>query len=182
MRIFFVFIAMKVFQLDMLKLMILQIKKRGEKDGFKVERGNDLNSTDIARFVGESEAEGYQFLTRVVSDYNDGSNTFSKPGEAFFKIRYEKQGAFAIGGVNQSPFSEDKQTARLKRFYVLEDARRQRIDFLLLKEIIDHSRGQFNKLTVCIESSKADIFYRENGFEWDDSASETTHVMVLNEG
>lgn len=147
----------------------------------KVERVNDLNSTDIARLVGESETEGYRFLTRLVSDYNDGSNTFSKLGEALFLIRNEEQDVVAIGGVNQSPFSEDKQTARLKRFYVLEDARRQRIGSLLLKEIIDHSRGQFNKLTVRTESSKADIFYRENGFELDNSASETTHVMVLNE-
>lgn len=148
---------------------------------FKVERVNDFNSIDIERLVGESEAEGYRFLTRLVSEYNDGSNTFSKPGEALFLIRNEEQDVVAIGGVNQSPFSEDQQTARLKRFYVLEDARRQRIGSLLLKEIIDHSRGRFNKLTVRTESSKADIFYRENGFELDDSSSETTHVMELNQ-
>lgn len=147
----------------------------------KVECVEDLNSIDISRLVGESEAEGYRFLTRLISDYEDGTNTFSKPGEALFLIRNEEQGVVAIGGVNQSPFSEDKQTARLKRFYVLEDARRQRIGSLLLKEIIDHSRDVFTKLTVRTESSKADVFYRKNGFDLDDSTSETTHVMVLKE-
>ena len=154
---------------------------RGGEMEFKVERVNNLDSTEIERLVGESEAEGYRFLTRLVSDYKDGSNTFSKPGEALFLIRNEEQNVVAIGGVNQSPFSEDKQTARLKRFYVLEDARRQRIGSLLLKEIIDHSRDKFSKLTVRTESSKADIFYRENGFELDDSTSETTHVLELSQ-
>lgn len=157
-----------------------EMKNKGWREmKFKVERVDDLNALDLSRLVGESEAEGYRFLTRLVSDYRDGSNTFSKPGEGLFLIRNEEQDVVAIGGVNQSPFSEDKQTARLKRFYVLEDARRQRIGSLLLKEIIDHSRGQFNKLTVRTESSKADVFYRENGFELDDSKSETTHVLVL---
>ena len=147
----------------------------------KVERVEDLNSVDISRLVGESEAEGYRFLTRLVSDYEDGTNRFSKPGEALFLIRNENEDVVAIGGVNQSPFSEDKQTARLKRFYVLEDARRQRIGSLLLKAIIEHSRATFTKVTVRTESSKADIFYRENGFELDDSTSATTHVMELKE-
>ena len=148
----------------------------------KVERVEDLNLVDISRLVGESEAEGYRFLTRLVSDYEDGTNTFSKPGEALFLIRNENQDVVAIGGVNQSPFSEDTQTARLKRFYVLEDARRQRIGSLLLKGILDHTRATFTKVTVRTESSKADIFYRENGFDLDDTTSATTHVMQLKEG
>ena len=85
----------------------------------------------------------------------------------------------AIGGVNQSPFSEDVKCGRLQRFYVLNDARRQGVGSLLLKEITDHSRGKFNEMTVRTESSKADAFYRSNGFNLDDSASETTHVLKL---
>lgn len=145
----------------------------------KVERVNDLNSIDISHLVQESESEGYRFLTRLVGDYKDGTNKFDKPGEALFSIRNKSGDVVAIGGVNQSTFSEDTQVARLQRFYVLDAARRHGVGSLLLKEIIDHSRGQFNEMTVRTESSKADAFYRANGFELDDSRYETTHVKTL---
>jgi len=143
----------------------------------KVQRVNDLNSIDISHLVQESESEGYRFLSRLVGDYEDGTNKFDKPGEALFSICDKAGNVVAIGGVNQSPFSEDAQTARLQRFYVLDDARRMGVGSRLLKEIVDHSRGSFNELNVRTESSKADAFYRANGFEFDDSATETTHLL-----
>ncbi|NYF25366.1 GNAT family N-acetyltransferase [Sporosarcina sp. JAI121] len=146
---------------------------------YTVEQVEDLEEIDIAHLVKESEMEGYRFLTRLVNDYQDGTNTFNKPGEALLSVRNEDGEVVAIGGVNQSPFSEDTQVARLQRFYVLDEARRQGVGSLLLKEIVEHSRGRFNEMTVRTESSKADAFYRANGFELDDSASETTHLMKL---
>ena len=146
---------------------------------FTVQRVKDLRTLDLTQLVNESEAEGYRFLSRLVNEYKDGSNTFSEPGEALFFIQDETGKVAAIGGVNQSPFFEDSQVGRLHRFYVADDARRQGLGSLLLKEIVNHSRETFTELTVRTESSKADAFYRYNGFELDNSASETTHVMVL---
>lgn len=148
----------------------------------KVERVDDLNLIDISRLINESEEEGYRFLSRLVKDYKDGTNKFNRPGEALFSIRNEKGDVVAIGGANRSPFTDNKQTARLRRFYVLEEARRQGVGSLLLKEIINHSRSVFTEMTVRTESSKADAFYRANGFELDDSASETTHILKMKEG
>ena len=146
----------------------------------KVERIDDLLSIDITHLVQESETEGYRFLTRLVNDYEDGTNTFKKPGEGLFSISNETGDVVAIGGVNQSPFSDGMKVARLQRFFVLNDVRRLGVGSLLLKGIIDHSRDSFNELTVRTESSKADIFYRSNGFELDGSTSETTHMLKLN--
>ena len=145
----------------------------------RVERVDDLNLVDISRLIKESEAEGYRFLSRLVDDYQDGTNIFNKQGEALFIIRNEEGEIVAIGGVNQSPFTDSEQAARLHRFYVLDKARRQGIGSLLLKEIINHSRSAFTVMTVRTESSKADAFYRANGFELDDSTADTTHVMKL---
>jgi GNAT superfamily N-acetyltransferase len=144
-----------------------------------VERVDDINLIDISELVKESEAEGYRFLTRLVNDYKDGSNTFDKPGEALFFIQDGSGEVVAIGGVNQSPFSDDKDVARLQRFYVAAAARRQGVGSILLEEIVRHSRDTFREMTVRTESSKADAFYRANGFELDDSASETTHLISL---
>lgn len=146
---------------------------------FTVEQVEDLTSINISQLVKESEAEGYRFLTRLVNDFQDGTNRFNKPGEALFAVQNEVGDVVAVGGVNQSPFSEDTQVARLQRFYVLGDARRQGVGSMLLKQIVYHANGIFNEMTVRTESSKADAFYRSNGFQLDDSASETTHVMKL---
>ena len=146
---------------------------------FSVLRVKDLQAIEISRLVQESEAEGYRFLSRLVNDFQDGTNRFNKPGEALFAVQNDGGDVVAIGGVNQSPFANDTQVARLQRFYVLDDARRQGVGSLLLKEIVNHSHDTFNEMTVRTESSKADAFYRANGFELDDTASETTHVMKL---
>jgi GNAT superfamily N-acetyltransferase len=146
---------------------------------FSVERVEDLRDVDISKLVNESEVEGYRFLMRLVNEYVEGTNTFNKPGEALFCIRNESGEVVAIGGINQSPLSDDKEVARLRRFYVLRDARRQGVGSLLVKEIINHSKGKFKRMTLRTDSSTADSFYRANGFGTDDSSAETTHVLVL---
>ncbi|MHA6261166.1 GNAT family N-acetyltransferase [Sporosarcina sp. CAU 1771] len=142
-----------------------------------VERVKDLNAIDISHLVKESESEGYRFVTRLVTDFQDGSNTFNKQGEALFLIRDKDNDVVAIGGVNESPFAVDENVGRLQRFYVLSEARRKGVGSQLLKEIIQHSKAVFDEMTVRTESSKADAFYRANGFVADDSSSETTHVI-----
>ncbi|MDN4607867.1 GNAT family N-acetyltransferase [Sporosarcina highlanderae] len=142
-----------------------------------VERVNDLNALDIGKLVQESEKEGYRFVTRLVSEFEDGTNTFSKPGEALFCVVSEEGEVVAIGGINESPFAQDAGIARLRRFYVLEKVRRQGVGTLLQQEIVDYAKNQFKEITVRTDSAKADAFYRACGFEFDDSASETTHIL-----
>ncbi len=144
---------------------------------FSVEKVEDLNALNIEGLVKESEEEGYRFLTRLVEEYKDGSNTFDQPGEALYCVRDNQDEVIAVGGVNQSPFADDEKVARLQRFYVESNARRRGAGSLLLKEITNHARAYFKEMTVRTESSKADSFYRHNGFDFDDSASETTHIL-----
>ncbi|MDW0115968.1 GNAT family N-acetyltransferase [Sporosarcina thermotolerans] len=142
-----------------------------------VERVNDLNVLDIGQLVQESEKEGYRFVTRLVSEFQDGTNTFSKPDEALFCVVNNEGKVVAIGGINQSPFAQDAEVARLRRFYVLDEVRRQGVGTLLQQTIVDHAKNHFKEITVRTDSAKADAFYRACGFEFDDSASETTHIL-----
>ncbi|GKV68819.1 hypothetical protein NCCP2716_13170 [Sporosarcina sp. NCCP-2716] len=145
---------------------------------YTVEHVDDLNTLDIERLITESETEGYRFVTRLAEDYKDGVNTFSKPGEALYAVRNDAGDVIAIGGVNRFPVpGGDPETGRLQRFYVLEEERRNGAGSLLLQEIVRHAKDNFRELTVKTESSKADAFYRHNGFEFDDSEAETTHKM-----
>ena len=147
---------------------------------YTVEKVENLNDLVLDALVAESEEEGYRFLTRLVEDYKEGLNTFSEPGEALYDVLDESGNVIAIGGVNRFPVpGGNQETGRLQRFYVKADQRRNGAGSLLLKTIVEHSREQFHELTVKTESSKADAFYRHNGFEFDDSESETTHRVVF---
>ncbi|MCG7342620.1 GNAT family N-acetyltransferase [Sporosarcina sp. ACRSL] len=145
---------------------------------YSVERVEDLHSCDITKLLQESEKEGYRFVSRLVQEYKEGSNTFSKPGEALFSVVDKEGEVVAIGGINQSPFEHDG-VGRLRRFYVLDKVRRQGVGTILQQAIIDHARKHFNQITVRTDSAKADAFYRACGFLFDDTASETTHIMKL---
>lgn len=145
--------------------------------GYFVERVNDLHALDIEQLVQESEREGYRFVTRLVTEFEDGTNTFSKPGEGLFCVVTKDAEVVAIGGINESPLTQDRDVARLQRFYVLDKVRRQGVGTMLTQSIIDYAKDHFKEITVRTESAKADAFYRACGFEFDDSASETTHIM-----
>ena len=146
---------------------------------FKVQRIEDLKKVDVSQLVTESEEEGYRFLTRLVHDYEDGSNTFNKDGEALYGVWEGPEKLVAIGGINQNPYTENKDEARLKRFYTLGDARRQGVGSQLLTELVNHAKGNFKKITCRTESAKADAFYRANGFVETHDTPDTTHVMKL---
>lgn len=146
---------------------------------FKVQRIEDLKKVDVSQLVTESEEEGYRFLTRLVHDYEDGSNTFNKDGEALFGVWEGPDKLVAIGGINQNPYTENKDEARLRRFYTLGVARRQGVGSQLLTELVNHAKGNFSKITCRTESAKADAFYRANGFKETHDTPDTTHVMKL---
>lgn len=146
---------------------------------FKVQRIEDLKKVDVSQLVAESEEEGYRFLSRLVHDYEDGSNTFNQNGEALFGVWEGSDKLVAIGGINRNPYNDNKDEARLRRFYTLGDVRRKGVGSQLLSELVKHAKGNFSKITCRTESTRADKFYRSNGFEETHDTPDTTHVMKL---
>ncbi|MFC4409831.1 GNAT family N-acetyltransferase [Chungangia koreensis] len=144
-----------------------------------IQRIEDLQKIDCSRLIQESEAEGYRFVRRLCEDYNMGRNRFDKQGEALFGVWNESDELIAIGGVNQSPFSDSGRIGRLRRFYVRPDSRRQGIGTMLLREITEFSKGNFDEMTLRTDSAKSDAFYRANGFMDTDQFPESTHKMLL---
>lgn len=142
----------------------------------------DLNTVDVSKLVEESEAEGYRFLKRLVSQYEDGTNTFNQPGEVLYGVWDQHGQLVAIGGLNRDPYSSKEGVGRLRRFYISPNSRRQGIGTLLLKAIIDHGRSHFKEIVVRTDSASADAFYRANGFSADLGLPEATHGLTLDNG
>lgn len=144
----------------------------------EVKRISDLKEVDVSKLIQESEKEGYRFVSRLASEYEDGTNRFSEPGEALYGVWNEKE-LVSIGGLNRNSTSADDNSARLYRSYTLPDHRRKGIGSELIKAIKGHANGQFSEITTKTESAKADAFYRANGFAFDERSFDTTHVLKL---
>ncbi|MEK3973267.1 GNAT family N-acetyltransferase [Psychrobacillus sp. FSL K6-1267] len=142
----------------------------------EVRRISDLKEVDVSKLIEESEKEGYRFVSRLASEYEDGTNRFSEQGEALYGA-WEAEELVAIGGLNRDILGSD--SARLHRFYTLPDYRRKGIGSELFKVILVGAKGQFNEITTKTESTKADAFYRANGFIFDRRSPDTTHVIGL---
>lgn len=147
----------------------------------KLKEIKDLTTVDVSKLVEESEAEGYRFLKRLVSQYEDGTNTFNKAGEVLYGVWDDHDQLVAIGGLNRDPYSPKEGVGRLRRFYISQHVRRQGIGTMLLKEIIDYGRGHFSEIVVRTDSANADAFYRANGFSADLGLPEATHGLQLDE-
>ncbi|MFJ7972660.1 GNAT family N-acetyltransferase [Psychrobacillus sp. NPDC096389] len=142
----------------------------------EVRKISDLNDVDVSKLIQESEKEGYRFVSRLATEYEDGTNRFSEQGEALFGA-WDGEELVAIGGINRN--SKSKDAARLQRAYTLPNYRRKGIGSELFNAIFVHAREQFNEITTKTESAKADAFYRANGFQFDERSPDVTHVYSL---
>lgn len=141
---------------------------------YEVKEISDLSKVSIDHLVKQSESEGYRFLTRLVEHFQDGTQQFDQPGEALLGV-WKADELVALGGVQKNPYTEDAETARLKRFYVEPEERRHGVGSMLLTACLDKAKENFSKVTCRTDSAKADAFYRHNGFSVTTDSPETTH-------
>lgn len=144
----------------------------------EVKKISDLKEVDVSKLIQESEKEGYRFVSRLVSEYEDGTNTFSEQGEVLYGA-WDGTDLVAIGGLNRNVTSSTENSARLHRFYISPEHRRKGVGSELFKAIFVHSKGQFKEITTKTESAKADAFYRANGFVFEERSPDISHVLSL---
>ncbi|WP_277587295.1 GNAT family N-acetyltransferase [Psychrobacillus antarcticus] len=144
----------------------------------EVKNISDLKTVNVSKLIQESEKEGYRFVSRLASEYEDGTHRFSEQGEAIYGA-WDDDELVAIGGLFRNPASEAENSARLFRFYTLPEYRRKGVGSELLKAISGNAKGHFKEITTKTESAKADSFYRANGFIFDERSPDTTHVLTL---
>lgn len=144
----------------------------------EVKNISDLKEVNVSKLIQESEREGYRFVSRLASEYEDGTHRFSEQGEAIYGA-WEKDELIAIGGLYRNSTSKDENSARLFRFYTLPDHRRKGVGSELLKAISENAKGHFKEITTKTEAGNVDSFYRANGFIFDERSPDTTHVLSL---
>lgn len=139
----------------------------------------ELESYSFHLFLKESNEEGYRFLERLVNEYLNGSNTFSKPREALYGAFTSQGELVGIGGVNLDPFSNNQDIGRLRRFYISKSFRREGLGSQLLYNILQDARRHFRVIVLHTDTGHGDQFYQANGFIKGDQYPKATHYLLL---
>jgi GNAT superfamily N-acetyltransferase len=150
-------------------------------DATIITRLDDLDLDRFAELLTESEAAGYQFLRRVVDEWEPGVNRFSLPGEALLVAEVDGEWA-GICGLSIDPYLDDPRIGRVRNVYVLARFRRRGIGRGLVREAIALARGRFDRLRLRGEEPGPASLYESLGFRPFRDVPDCTHIMELSDG
>ncbi|AOY16250.1 GNAT family N-acetyltransferase [Bacillus sp. ABP14] len=130
--------------------------------------------------VQESKKEGFNFLIRLISEYENKINTFNKTGECLYGI-FQGEKLIGIGGLNEDPYTENYKIGRVRRFYISKDYRRIGLGNLLLNQLLSHAEKYFKVVVLYTDTKQGDAFYIANGFVKGEFYKGLSHFKVLYE-
>ncbi|MGW6191818.1 GNAT family N-acetyltransferase [Bacillus cereus] len=147
-------------------------------ENIQIKRIEDLLKYEINHLVKGSKEEGFNFLIKLINEYESKRNTFSKTGECLYGI-FQEETLIGIGGLNQDPFTKDNKIGRLRRFYIAKDYRRIGLGKLLLKQLLRHAKKYFHIVVLHTDTKRGDEFYSANGFVKSENYKGSNHLIRL---
>ncbi|MBE7150976.1 GNAT family N-acetyltransferase [Bacillus mycoides] len=133
---------------------------------------------EVNHLVQESKEDGFNFLIKLINEYESKRNTFSKTGECLYGI-FRGDMLIGIGGLNQDPYTKDNKVSRLRRFYISKDFRRMGLGKLLLKKLLRHAEKYFHVVVLHSDTKQGDEFYSANGFVKSGNYKGSSHLIRL---
>ncbi|ADK05460.1 TPA: GNAT family N-acetyltransferase [Bacillus anthracis] len=144
-----------------------------------IQQIEDLMIYESDYFVQESKDEGFYFLIKLISEYENKINTFNKTGECLYGI-FQGEKLIRIGGLNEDPYTGNNKIGRLRRFYISKDYRRIGLGKLLLNQLISHAeKDNFKVVVLHTDTKQGDAFYIANGFVKGELCKGSSHYKVL---
>lgn len=143
----------------------------------RIKVGTDKLVQELSDLLELSKAEGYNFIKRLITEFENEENQFDRPGEAFYRI-YDEAFLIGIGGINQDTYSNVKSEGRIRRFYIHPLYRRKGLATQLLTRIVEDSSSAFEKITLRTDSEAAASFYESFGFEGIFDSKFHTHILI----
>ncbi|MGU3371455.1 GNAT family N-acetyltransferase [Bacillus mycoides] len=133
---------------------------------------------EINHLIQESTKEGFNFLIKLINEYESKRNTFSKTGECLYGI-FRGDTLIGIGGLNQDPYTKDNKIGRLRRFYISKDYRRIGLGKLLLKKLLSRAEKYFHVVVLHSDTKQGDEFYSANGFVKSENYKGSSYLIRL---
>lgn len=143
-----------------------------------IQQIEDLMKYEHDYLVQESKEEGFNFLIKLISEYENKINIFNKTGECLYGI-FQGEKLIGIGGLNEDPYTENNKIGRLRRFYISKNYRRKGLGNLLLNRLLLHAEKYFKVVVLHTDSKQGDVFYNANGFVKGEVYKGSSHYKVL---
>ena len=124
-----------------------------------------------------SAKSGPSLLTRLLAGWRDGSNRFSRRGEALYGAFYGDE-LVGVCGLNVDPYVEERREGRVRHLYVAASFRRHGVGRILLRSAIAKARDHFPVLNVRATEA-AFPFYERLGFVRVEGEEFMTHRMAF---
>ncbi|MGH1256118.1 MULTISPECIES: GNAT family N-acetyltransferase [Bacillus] len=144
-----------------------------------IQQIEDLMIYEHDYLVQESKEEGFNFLIKLISEYENKINIFNKTGECLYGI-FQGEKLIGIGGLNEDPYTENNKISRLRRFYIAKEYRRKGLGRLLLVRIISDAKKHFNIVVLNADTVQGDKFYTSIGFVKEIKFVGASHYLNLN--
>ncbi len=127
---------------------------------------------DFDTLLSESVEEGFEFLQKLKSEWDDKTNRFDLDGEFLLAV-FKKKQCIGIGGLNLDPYLNDPMIGRVRHFYILREFRGKGAGKKLLQDIM--RRSSFDRVRLRAMTEDAAKFYEKMGFEISNEEN-TTHA------
>jgi GNAT superfamily N-acetyltransferase len=127
--------------------------------------------------VKESLDEGFDFIERLVQEWESCVNCFDRPGEVLLGSYFDDI-LIAVGGLNIDPYTADPSIGRIRHFYVRSEWRNIGIGRQLLEALVEESRRTFRTVRLRAENAGAARLYERTVFVAI-SDPHASHIMSL---
>jgi len=135
----------------------------------------ELPVPGLEQLQAEALQEGFLFIERLWTEWENGKNRFTGPGEKLFGCM-DQAVLVAIGGLNQDPFDGRRGIGRIRRIYVRPGWRNQGIGQALVHTLVENARTTFTALHLRTDNPAAARLYERIGFSRSLTLN-ATHVL-----
>ncbi len=138
-----------------------------------------LDTPDFEALFYDALQTGFAAITRLVDDWRSGVNRFAKPREVLLAAWIGDRMA-GIGGLNIDPYANRPDVGRIRRLYVLSNARREGVGTLLV-EAIESAASASEMATIQLRTvdQRSATFYEGLGYLPIHGEATVTHRKAL---
>lgn len=118
---------------------------------------------DVGELRAEAIGDGFQFMEKLITDWESGANRFDQPGECLLGA-FSGADLIGVGGLNRDPYVRGRTTGRIRHLYVRRLTRGQGVGSALLRRLLDEANAAFDLVRLRTDTREAAAFYLSHGF------------------
>jgi GNAT superfamily N-acetyltransferase len=134
---------------------------------------------DVNGLRAEALGDSFQFIEKLITDWESGFNKFDQPGECLLGA-FSGADLVGVGGLNRDPYVRGGTTGRIRHLYVRRSIRGQGVGSALLRRLLDEANATFDLVRLRTDRREAAAFYLGHGF-FPVTDAYASHAKVIRE-